>query len=104
MKFKISGMKAKTRQKQTLRMRNIILVSIFLMSVSTMGLMLFFHLNDPAKSQANVNSKVNVVIVKDHELISDKSIDAPRLVERSASSPNTLYVKAVKRESQSHQN
>ncbi|HNQ62169.1 MAG TPA: hypothetical protein PKJ62_07245 [Bacteroidia bacterium] len=104
MNFKLSGMKAKTRQKQKLRMRNIILVSVFFMSVSTMGLILFFHLNEPSISQAKVNSNVNVVLVKDQELLTDKSIETVRLADRAEAGQNTLFVKAVKRENISVQN
>lgn len=104
MYFKMNKMKHKARQTQKLTLRRVVLMSIFFMSFATMGIMLILNLNAPVILQGKNTQPLNVVVVKDQVLITEKSLDAPILVDKSHDNAQTLFVKPVKREHNSHAN
>ena len=97
-------MKPKAIQKQRQRMRTVVSLTLFLMSCTTAGLMLYFNLNEPKGIQAKNTQTVNVVIVKEQELLTEKSINAPRLIQHPPTNSKTIFVKAVKGENISSSN
>lgn len=104
MNFKTTKMKPKAKQKQKLTLRRRVITGVLFLSLATYGMILFFNLNRPDKTQAINDETLKVIIVKDQELLTEKSIDAPRIMPQDKSSGQVLYVKSVKREINSASN
>ncbi len=104
MNFKLNRIQPKTRQRQKLTQRTVALAAVFFLSVSSLCTMIFFNLNQPGRMQAKSSADVNVVLVKDHELTTEKSIDAPRLFQAPVNNGLTIFVRPVVKEINPGQN
>ena len=90
-------MKSRTRQKQKLTQRRIILIGFLFLSTTTAGIIAFMYLNKPASLVAKNLQKPEIVVVKDQELINDKNIPAPIVDYSRSKSSQVIYVRPVKR-------
>ncbi|MBP6334872.1 MAG: hypothetical protein KA444_05310 [Bacteroidia bacterium] len=95
MNFRLKRLQSKTKQKQKLSQRAVALAAIFFLSVSSLCTMLFFNLNQPSRMQAKSTTKPTVIVVKDHELITEKSIPSAIMINQPASNAQTIYVRPV---------
>ncbi len=92
-----NSMKSRTRQRQKLTKRRVILIGFLFLSTTTLGIVLFMNLNNPASIEAKTIEKTEIIVVKDQELINDKSIPAPIVDYSRSKSSKVLYVRPIKR-------
>jgi hypothetical protein len=95
MNFMKKKIQPKKRQRQRVTQRSLVIATVFLLSISTLGLMLFIQIRYPEKAGAKSNPEMKAVLVKDQQLITEKSLDAPVLVSQPATNAQTIFVRSA---------
>ncbi len=105
MNFMKKKIQSKKRLRQRLTQRSLVIATVFLLSLSTLGLMLFIQIRYPEKAGATSNPELKAVLVKDQQLITEKSLAEPVLTSQPASNAQTIFVRSAQQvlSTQTHQ-
>lgn len=86
----------RTRQRQRMSRKTIILATASCFALMGIGLTFFMNLASNQDSRAQTGETINVIIVQDLQVVNAKSIAAPILANRPASNSRTIFIREAK--------
>lgn len=93
---KTSRIRNRTRQRQKMSRRTVILIAASCFVMMGVGLTVFFNLTQVDQTRAKEGHTYNVIMVPDVKLVNEKVISAPFLDPRLSNDPNAIYIRQVK--------
>ncbi|MBK7850675.1 MAG: hypothetical protein IPJ66_05875 [Bacteroidetes bacterium] len=86
----------RTRQRQRMSRRMVIILSASFFLLICIGVTLFFNFSQSGKSSAKSGAEIQVLIAPEFQPMNEKTMDAPFVDSRLSNNPNTIYIRKAK--------